>query len=66
MIDPLDPAYMKGFNAGLKAGKNQAAALMSDFIVERMESLQDVPGIGEKTADKVSFHFLDRMEKQEG
>lgn len=60
-INPLDPIYMKGFNDGMKTGEKQALEKFYNFIVDRMSTIQEVEGIGEKTAWKIHRHLLDGM-----
>lgn len=60
-INPLDPIYLKGFNDGTKNGEKQALEKFYNFIVDRMNTIQEVEGIGEKTAWKIHKHLLDGM-----
>lgn len=59
-MNPLDPAYMKGFNDGQK----EAVTKFHDFLTERMESLITVDGIGKKTVEKVHFHLIERLREK--
>ncbi|MEK3887746.1 hypothetical protein [Bacillus sp. FSL K6-3431] len=52
-INPLDPVYLKGFNAGRKLGRKDAV----DHFEARLMTLEQVPGIGIKTAVKVKEYF---------
>ena len=64
-----NPVYEKGFQAGVEAGaevgREVAIQEFTDkfytFLTEGMESLTDVKGIGEVTADKVRIHLLEYM-----
>lgn len=57
----LDPRYMKGFNDGLTQAKKEATNALNEFLTERMESLTNIPGIGPATAEKIHFHFIERL-----
>ena len=65
-INPLDPIYLKGFNDGTKHGEKQALEkfynfIFYNFITERMATIEEVEGIGDKTAWKIHKHLLDGM-----
>jgi ERCC4-type nuclease len=47
-------AYSQGFKIGLEHGRGQTTA----FFLDWMDKLQEVPGIGSKTASKIANHFL--------
>lgn len=64
-ISPLDPVYLKGFNDGMKEGEKQALEKFYNFIVDRMNTLEEIEGVGEKTAWKIHKHLLDGMEQKE-
>lgn len=60
-----NPVYQQGFEQGRQAGKHKAVDMFHAFLIERMASLTDVEGIGEKTALKVFEHFSEGIEKNE-
>lgn len=60
-INPLNPVYLKGFNDGSKHGEQQALEKFHHFITDRMATLEEIPGVGEKTAWKIHKHLLDGM-----
>lgn len=51
------------YQAGYEKGKADALQAYYDFLMDRMQTLTDIPGIGEKTAWKIQEHFLKGMEK---
>ncbi|WP_078428787.1 helix-hairpin-helix domain-containing protein [Alkalihalobacterium alkalinitrilicum] len=52
-MNPLNPLYLKGFNDGAEVGKREMKDAMVDHFIERLENLYKVPGIGEKTIQKI-------------
>ena len=56
----FEQAYLNGWNDA----KNEAAHLFNEFLKERFETLDDVPGIGEKTKVKLHDHFMDALPKK--
>lgn len=60
---PLNPELMKAWNKGRESGRKEATEMFYEFIKERMEALEEIGGIGSKTAFKVQMHFLSEMEK---
>ncbi|MCJ8008919.1 hypothetical protein ACFFF5_21125 [Lederbergia wuyishanensis] len=61
-----NPVFQKGFEQGRQVGYQEATDIFHKFLSERMQTLTDIPGIGEKTAWKVHEHLLKGMDKQEG
>ncbi len=57
-MNPLDPAYLKGFSDG----KKQAGKDFERYISHMLETLQEVPGIGDKTAERIIEHFMQGMD----
>ena len=57
-MNPLDPMYLKGLNDG----KKQAGIEFESYITEMLSTLTDVPGIGDKTAERITEHFMQGME----
>lgn len=64
-VSPLDPIYLKGFNDGTKHGEKQALEKFYNFITERMDTIEKVEGIGERTAWKIHKHLFDGMVEDE-
>lgn len=60
-INPLDPNYMKGFNDGVTHGKKETFNKFTDYLMERLRTLGEIEGIGEKTIWKIHKHFLDGL-----
>ena len=56
----FEQAYLKGW----EDSKNEAAHLFNEFLKERFEKLDEVPGIGEKTKVKLHDHFMDALPKK--
>lgn len=65
-LNPLNPMLMQAWNKGYKAGQGETSEQFAAFLNERMESLLEIEGIGEKTAWKVQEHFIQRIDGQEG
>jgi len=61
-ISPLDPVYLKGFNDGRKDGAKEAVEKFNAYLIDRMQTLEEIEGVREKTAWKIHKHLLDGME----
>lgn len=59
----MDPALIQAWNKGREAGKQEATEMFHEFLIGRMETLVDLPGVGDKTAWKIQEHFLKEMEE---
>lgn len=59
----LDPSLNEAWNKGKQAGYNQAADIFHAFLNERIQTLREIEGIGEKTVEKVYKHLHDGMKK---
>lgn len=57
--------YKQGFMNGVKAGEEHAMKNMAGYIREKIDTLTDIPGIGEKTARKIKNHFLEKGDKDD-
>jgi hypothetical protein len=55
-------AWNRGFNAGAREQNKQDTELMLEWLGK----LEEIPGIGEKTAWKIREHFLDFMREKRG
>lgn len=51
------PHLQRIYNEGVRDGGNIAAHGLQDYLDERIESLTSIPGIGDKTIQKVIEHF---------
>lgn len=49
----LEAAFNKGYEAGEKVGVNKSI----DYMSEKIQSLSELKGIGEKTVEIVARHF---------
>lgn len=56
----IDQAEQRGFEKGVAAGRDQTI----NFIVEWFSKLEDVPGIGPKTAERIRNEFLRKYGKE--
>lgn len=53
-------AYKKGFEDGAAAKTEQ----LSTFFINILERLEELPGIGTKTADKIRLFYLEAAEQK--
>ncbi len=44
---------MQKWNEGYKQGKEDGVKQALDFFIDKFEGLEDVPGIGDKTMEKI-------------
>jgi hypothetical protein len=51
------------FNRGYSAGATEQRESDIESVIQLLESLEDVPGIGNRTADKVREYFLRKFGK---
>ncbi len=59
--EPLQAELMKSFNKGVEAGAKHQRESDIVHLVKWLEQLEEVPGIGEKTASKVTRYFLENF-----
>lgn len=52
-----NPLLQKKWNEGFQAGRKQGIADSVDYFSEKFVMLEDVPGIGKKTMEKIAAHF---------
>jgi hypothetical protein len=56
---PLDPLLMKAWRTGFNAGSAEQRKSDIENVVKLLEKLEQIDGIGEKTAWKIRKLFLD-------
>ncbi|EIJ79139.1 hypothetical protein PB1_16319 [Bacillus methanolicus PB1] len=61
---PIDPKLMEAWNRGFSAGAKEQRKSDIEHLVNILENLEEIPGIGEKTAWKVREFFLQRFGKE--
>lgn len=61
-ISPMDPNLIVAWNKGREAGKKEATEMFNNFLIEKMQTLTEISGIGEKIAWKIQEHFLQEKE----
>lgn len=59
----IDSDWMKGYNAGLRAGQQKGHENATDFFYNFLYSLHEIDGVGQKTAEKIQLAFIDRAQK---
>lgn len=55
-----NPVYVKGY----EAGRQSSAKLLAAYMDDRMNTLTEIEGIGDKTALKVYQHFMGVLEDE--
>ncbi|WP_230459198.1 hypothetical protein [Geobacillus thermodenitrificans] len=63
---PFHPDVMKAWNRGFDAGAKRQNELDTKLMLEWLGKIEEIPGIGEKTAWKIREHFLDFMREKRG
>ncbi|MCG6183305.1 hypothetical protein H1215_18710 [Anoxybacillus sp. LAT_38] len=58
---PFHPDIMAAWNKGFEAGAKRQNELDTKIMLEWLGKLEEIPGIGEKTAWKIREHFLEFM-----
>jgi ERCC4-type nuclease len=62
---PFDPKLLEAFNRGFSAGAREQRKSDIEHLVKILERLEEIPGIGEKTAWKVREFFLQKFESKD-
>lgn len=60
-VKQKNPQILLAFNKGYSAGAKEQRDSDIDHLVATLENLEQVPGIGEKTAWKVREYFMQRF-----
>jgi hypothetical protein len=60
---PIDPILMKAWHSGFAAGVQQQRESDIQNLVDLLEGLENIPGIGDKTATKIRMFLLNKFEK---
>ena len=63
---PFHIEVMAAWNKGFAAGAREQRKSDIEHLVKILEGLEEIPGIGEKTAWKVREFFLKRFGSKEG
>jgi hypothetical protein len=63
---PIDPVLMKAWHSGFAAGVKQQRESDIENLVNLLEGLEDIPGIGDKTATKIRLFLLNKFENWSG
>jgi hypothetical protein len=61
---PFQKEVMAAWNRGFSAGAREQNKLDSELMLEWLGKLEEIPGIGEKTAWKICEHYLDFMKEK--
>jgi len=56
---PFHPDIMAAWNKGFEAGAKRQNELDTKIMLEWLESLEEIAGIGPKTAQKIREHCLE-------
>jgi DNA uptake protein ComE-like DNA-binding protein len=60
---PIDPALMAAWHQGFNQGVKQQREADIQHLVNLLEDLETIPGIGEKRAWQIREHFLKKFER---
>jgi hypothetical protein len=58
---PIDPVLMQAWHSGFNQGVKQQRESDIENLVELLEGLEDIPGIGDKTATKIRMFLLQKF-----
>lgn len=53
----LEKKYQEGFEHGFTQGKELASEHIKKVMIEQIDKLEEVPGIGKGTVEKFKKHF---------
>jgi hypothetical protein len=62
---PFHPEVMAAWNRGFSAGAKAQRESDIEHLVKILEGLEEIPGIGEKTAWKIREFFLQKFESKD-
>ena len=57
-----NPIFEQAYLKGQEDAKRECARLFNEFLKERFETLDDVPGVGEKTKQRLHDHFMEVLD----
>lgn len=63
---PLNPLLMEAWNKGFDQGVAQQRENDIENLVYLLEGLENIPGIGDKTATKIRMFLLNKFENWSG
>lgn len=63
---PLDPMLMESWQRGFKQGVKQQREADINNLVNLLEGLEEIKGIGDKKAMEIRLFFLDKFDKWRG
>lgn len=61
---PFHPEIIAAWNRGFEAGAKRQNELDTKLMLEWLGKLEEIPGIGGKTAWKIREHFLEFMRER--
>jgi hypothetical protein len=61
---PFHPEVIAAWNQGFIAGAREQNKQDTELMLEWLGKLEEIPGIGEKTAWKICEHYLDFMKEK--
>lgn len=59
---PLDKNLLIAWNSGFSAGAKEQREADVEYLVKLLSELEQVSGIGEKTAEKIRIHMLGKFQ----
>ncbi|WP_245640266.1 hypothetical protein [Neobacillus massiliamazoniensis] len=62
-FDPLDKEVLRAYNRGFEIGAKQQRESDIKCLIDLLDRVEEIHGIGEKTADKIREMFLIRFGK---
>lgn len=58
------PDYQRVYDQGIRDGAMLAKPQANQYLIERLNSLYEVPGLGDKTIEKVILHLHEKISKR--